>query len=61
MIPKLLCPNCPLCGHPPEFVLAGAVQAFCGNDACDLILWNPSETLDDNLTNAGRATTRSDP
>lgn len=51
--PLILCPNCPLCGQPPKFVLAGAVQAFCGNDTCDLILWNPSETLDDNLTNAG--------
>lgn len=45
----MLCPNCPLCGHPPEFILAGAVQAFCGFDGCEVMCWNPSETLDVNL------------
>ena len=60
MTEPLKCPTCPLCGQLPMFVLVGAVQAFCGNDDCDLILWNPSETLDDNLMNAGRATTTSE-
>lgn len=45
----LACPACPVCGHPPAFVLAGAVQAFCTNDDCEIVLWNPSETQAVNL------------
>lgn len=47
-----LCPNCPMCGEPPLFAM-GPTQAFCGNDDCTLILWNPSVSLDDNLLEAG--------
>jgi hypothetical protein len=43
------CPVCPLCGHDPAIVLAGAVQAFCGNDECRAMSWNPSETAAQNL------------
>lgn len=42
-------PDCPLCGHPPAFVLAGEVQAFCGNETCEAMCWNPSETAAENL------------
>ncbi|HEY2088624.1 MAG TPA: hypothetical protein VGH54_21715 [Mycobacterium sp.] len=45
-------PTCPLCGKPPLFAF-GTEQAFCGNDDCTLILWNPSVTLDENLLDAG--------
>lgn len=45
----LPCPFCPLCGQPPYFVLAGAVQAFCGNEDCDVMCWNPSETAEANI------------
>lgn len=48
----LECPRCPLCEHEPMFVLVGAIQAFCSNPECDLICWNPSVTLDENLTSA---------
>lgn len=48
---EILTPGCPLCGQPPRF--AFSEQAFCGNDDCTLILWNPSLSLDDNLTDAG--------
>lgn len=47
-----LTPNCPLCGKPPLFAV-GPTQAFCGNDDCTLILWDPSLSLDDNLLDAG--------
>jgi hypothetical protein len=47
--PTIRCPLCPLCGWPPAFVLAGAVQAFCGNEACPAAAWNPSETAAANL------------
>lgn len=49
----LACPRCPLCGRLPAFILAGAVQAFCGTEGCDVVCWNPSETLDENLLNLG--------
>jgi hypothetical protein len=50
----ILTPRCPLCGQPPAFVFGGGTQAFCGNgDDCDLICWDPSKTLDENLLDAG--------
>lgn len=33
-------PTCPWCGQPAWFVL-GATQAFCGNEACAVLMWNP--------------------
>jgi hypothetical protein len=49
----LASPDCPVCGHPPAFVLVGAVQAFCANDACHVICWNPSLTPAENLADRG--------
>ena len=51
MADTLPTPHCPLCGHPPVMVFG--TQAFCGNDDCILILWNPSVSLDENLLDAG--------
>jgi hypothetical protein len=50
------CPDCPLCGHPPGLVLVGDVQAFCGNDACRVMCWNPSRTRAENLDDIGECT-----
>ena len=50
---ELLTPHCPLCDEPPVMTLTGNVQAFCGNDDCTILLWNPSLSLDDNLMDAG--------
>jgi hypothetical protein len=47
-----LCLNCPFCDEPPEFVVGGT-QAFCGNNSCTLLMWNPTVSLDDNLMDAG--------
>jgi hypothetical protein len=48
-MPELLaCPDCPLCGHPPEFILTGNVQAFCSNAAREAMCWNPSRTAAEN-------------
>lgn len=49
----LACPDCPLCGHPPAFVLVGGVQAFCRNDECGCVCWNPSLTQRENLADIG--------
>lgn len=50
---SLACPDCPLCGDPPFMVLAGDVQAFCGNEACKAWTWNPSRTRAENLADHG--------
>lgn len=50
----LACPDCPLCGHPPAFILRGCVQAFCGNDDCKAMCWNPSCTQAENLADQER-------
>jgi hypothetical protein len=49
----LVTPGCPLCGQQPVMILGGGTQAFCGNDDCTLLLWNPSLSLDENLLDAG--------
>ncbi len=36
--------NCPGCGEPPPFMLEGGRQAFCGNDDCRFLLWDPTMT-----------------
>lgn len=49
---EVLYPGCPLCGGPPRFTV-GDSQAFCGNDDCNLIMWNPAVSAEGNLTDAG--------
>lgn len=36
-------PDCPRCGQPPQLQI-GDSQAFCGNEECDVLMWNPRET-----------------
>lgn len=36
--------ECPQCGQPPA--LAFETQAFCGNDSCFVLIWNPQERFD---------------
>ena len=45
------CPLCPLCDEGPLWVLGGGTQAFCGNDACPVLTWNPTKSRDENLLN----------
>jgi hypothetical protein len=51
-VAELLTPACPLCGQPPIWLMGNGAQAFCGNDDCTVLTWNPQRTLDDNLTDA---------
>lgn len=46
-------PDCPVCGHPPQ-ILFGEAQAFCGNDDCNALMWNPSITPAENLAGIKR-------
>jgi hypothetical protein len=36
--------NCPGCGEPPRFLIAPN-QAFCGNDSCRMLMWDPAKTV----------------
>ena len=49
---EILTPCCPVCGEDPVFVLGGGTQAFCGNDDCNVLTWNPTKSADENLLNA---------
>ena len=46
-------PDCPVCSQPPVIVIPGSTQAFCGNGDCNVLMWNPSKSIDDNLLDAG--------
>jgi hypothetical protein len=48
-VAEFLTPACPLCGQAPRWLLGGGTQAFCGNDDCTILTWDPSQSLDDNL------------
>jgi hypothetical protein len=53
-MPEILCPRCPLCDRPPLFIVDGSVQAFCGNASCEIMCWNPTVSLDENLMSVGK-------
>lgn len=46
---EILTPDCPVCSQPPVMVFGGGTQAFCGNDDCNTLTWNPTKSLDANL------------
>jgi len=46
---EILTPRCPLCGQPPLWVLGGGTQAFCGNDGCPVLTWDPTVSRAANL------------
>ena len=52
-MPDTLTPRCPLCDGPPAIMLPGGIQAFCSNDDCTLLCWDPSRSLDENLMDTG--------
>jgi hypothetical protein len=41
---EVLSPRCPLCSSPPVIMLGGGTQAFCGDDDCPTLTWNPMES-----------------
>jgi hypothetical protein len=38
---------CPHCGGPPVLLLDEGRQAFCGNESCAVMTWNPTETAEE--------------
>ena len=48
---EILTPLCPQCDSAPYMVFGGdpPQQAFCGNDDCSTLCWNPSKSVDENL------------
>ena len=49
---EILTPRCPQCDQLPMMVFGGGTQAFCGNDDCNILMWTPTKSLDDNLLDA---------
>ncbi len=43
--------QCPGCKQPP--MMAFATQAFCGNDECRIMTWDPTSSMDENLDDMG--------
>jgi hypothetical protein len=35
---------CPGCGHAAQFTV-GDRQAFCGNDGCKILMWDPAKSI----------------
>ncbi len=42
--PEAPTPTCPGCKRPPVMLLDGGAQAFCGDPACRVVVWNPNDT-----------------
>lgn len=40
-------PKCPGCGRDWE-IMVGDEQAFCGNDNCRVLMWNPLKSPEEN-------------
>jgi hypothetical protein len=51
-MPEILTPRCPLCGQYPFMVMGGGTQAFCDTPACEVLIWNPARSIDQNLLEA---------
>lgn len=49
-IPEPVAPPCPGCAQPAKYVMTD--QAFCGNDDCRVIAWNPTKTMDEMMDNS---------
>lgn len=37
--------ECPACGALPAAVFGGGTQAFCSNEDCRVLTWDPTKTL----------------
>jgi hypothetical protein len=46
MTGEVATPTCPRCGSAPAIVLGNVTQAFCGNEDCDVLTWNPRESVE---------------
>lgn len=46
----ILSPACPLCGQFPALQI-GEHQAFCGDEDCKVLVWDPAKTREENFAN----------
>jgi len=44
-------PYCPVCDRLAVFIV-GDEQAFCGNDDCRVLMWDPTMSVADNMADA---------
>jgi len=55
--PEVKCPLCPVCDSEPLFPINPALaQAFCSNDDCLVLTWQPWESREKNLLDAAPVT-----
>lgn len=52
----LCSPHCPVCGWPGQLVVGANMHpmAWCENDACDTVMWDPSKPALDQLIGSER-------
>lgn len=47
---QVKCPLCPVCDSEPMLPISPMfAQAFCPNDDCKVLCWDPWATLDENM------------
>lgn len=46
---EVKCPLCPVCDSEPVLIHPMLAQAFCSNDDCEVLCWDPWVSLDENL------------
>lgn len=52
---KIECPTCPVCGAAAVTYLGGTWprQAWCSNANCNVVCWDATRTVDENLAAFG--------
>jgi hypothetical protein len=50
---EIKCPNCPVCGATPLITFAEGLQAICGSDQCDVLMWDSTMPAAWNLADMG--------
>jgi hypothetical protein len=51
-MPKIKCPQCPMCGAVPPWIWPGLHQCVCPNEACQVFMWVPWDTAAENLADS---------
>jgi hypothetical protein len=49
-----------VCGSVPPFIHPNLANAFCGNDECNVLMWDPWSTAKENLEDMGEVKIISD-
>jgi hypothetical protein len=39
--------HCPGCGQHATMMITGGCQAFCSNDDCKILMWDPAQSVNE--------------